>query len=60
MIVFISGDTSLMTFRAIVFATLGAAALAITYFVVRKPPKFVDLGAVSSNWLAEHRTGPRE
>jgi len=49
-----------MTFHAILFATLGIAAVAIIYFVARKPGKFVDLGAVSSSWLAEHRTGPHE
>ena len=49
-----------MTFRTILFATLGVAALGIIYFVARRPAKFVDLGAVSSSWLAEHRTGPTE
>ena len=49
-----------MTFRAILFAVLGIAAGGVLYFVARKPAKFVDLGAVSSSWLAEHRTGPHE
>ena len=55
-----SGHTCAMTFRAILFSTFGLAALGIIYLVARKPAKFVDLGAVSANWLAEHRTGPNE
>ena len=49
-----------MTFHAILFATLGIAVVGVLYFVARKPAKFVDLGAVSASWLADHRTGPRE
>src|SRR5260221_10691333 len=30
-------------------------SLGIIYFFRRKPGKFVDLGEVSANWLAEHR-----
>ena len=45
---------------SVLFAALGIAAGGIIYFVARKPAKFLDLGAVSSSWLAEHRTGPHE
>jgi hypothetical protein len=44
-----------MTLRVILFSSLGLAAVGIIYFLSRKPDKFVDLGAASASWLAEHR-----
>jgi hypothetical protein len=44
-----------MTFRVILFTSLGLAAVGLICFFRRKTEKFVDLGAVSANWLAEHR-----
>jgi hypothetical protein len=49
-----------MTFRIVLFASLGVAALGVIYFLSRKSGKFVDLGTVSESWLAEHRAGPSE
>jgi len=49
-----------MALRVILFTGLGLAAVGIIYFLGRKSEKFVDLGAVSASWLAEHRVGPGE
>jgi hypothetical protein len=49
-----------MMLRVILFSGLGLASVGIIYFLGRKPDKFVDLGAVSATWLAEHRAGPNE
>ena len=44
-----------MILRAILFTGLGLAAVGVIYLLSRKSGKFVDLGAVSASWLAEHQ-----
>jgi hypothetical protein len=44
-----------MMFRVTLFTGLALAAAGLSYFFARKSEKFVDLGAVSASWLAEHR-----
>ena len=49
-----------MTLPAILFTAISVAAVGMIYLFSRKPKKFVDLGAVSASWVAEHRAGPNE
>ena len=50
-----------MTFRTILFTGVGLAAVGILYFLRRNPRKYdADVGAVSADWLAQHRVGPND